>query len=526
MTTPHSTALPRRTTPRGPRACLLVAPQPLAPLLALLLLGAACESPGGRLPDPQRHQVNNARAVPLDVHISVERTLALNFEAGQALVLRDHYGNVNVTVDAEGPPRCLATVGVSAASEEAAEVLDRTIGLDFQVTEDGVQVLLIEPARSDDLVYVASATLELFVPPGTPLRIDMARGNFNGIGPFGQALVETRKGELRLRKVDGGVIARSNDGDVKLRECTGGPVRASTDSGVLALIGSRTETARLETARGRIVVRSVNGGTIECLARRGSIVLEDVEASVTLEAGSGVRIKHHTGDSLSLENSSGPSYLTDVRVSSLSASVEDGPLELERVNAGSATVDLESGNLTLTDFQGRLEAKTGSGDIDAVLLKGPETSLSTEYGDITAHDVLGALSTRTGRGHTKLTKTQGDLHVVSRRGPVGVTGILASVILESAEGGVLVRALPGSTLREPWRISSGRSDLVLSLPHDMTFRLEARADQGVIDSAFAIFVGAGLTQEAGALRGDVGGGGPTLELHSERGNIAIRRQSK
>ena len=520
MTSLHLIADPERPTCLGRWAF----PGPL--LLTFVLLGTACESPGGRLPDPQRHQVNNARAVPLDVHISVERALTLDFEPGQALVLRDHYGDVNVTVDVEGPPRCVATVEISAASQEAADALDRTIGLDIQVTEEGLEVLLIEPERSDDLVYVASATLELFVPPGTPLRVDLARGNFNGIGPFGQARVETRKGELRLRKVDGGVIARSNDGDVKLRQCTGGPVRASTDSGVIALIGSRTETARLETARGRIVVRSVSGGTIECLARRGSISLEDVEASVTLEAGTGLRVEHLAGSSLSLENSSLLSHLTDVRVGKMTVTIEDGALELERVQVDSATLDLESGNLTLTDFQGQLEAKTGSGDIDVVLLKGPGSSLATEYGDITVRAVRGHLSTRTSRGHTKLTKTRGDLRVVSQRGTVEVTGILASLILQSSEGGVLVRALAGSSLREPWRVSSGRSDLVLSLPHDLTFRLEARADMGVIDSAFPIVVGAGLTQEAGALRGDVGGGGPTLELHSARGNIALRRQSK
>lgn len=502
-------------------------------LLASWFALVACTSTTERLPDPQRHQVESARAVSLDAHRTVERELDLAFAPGQALVLDQHYGDVLVTAT-EGPARCRARVEISATDEATVLDLERTVGLVAREVEAGLQVTLSEPARDDDLVYVTSASLEVFVPPGTPLRLDLVRGDLNGIGPFGQARVETGRGDLRLRRVEGGVIARSKGGDVKLRQCTGGPVRVETDAGMIALLGSRTETARLETGRGRIVVNTAGGGTFDCFARRGSVRLVDVDASVTVEAGTGLHVEGFEGELLRAEKGDGNARLIDVRATRVELTGEAGGAELEGVRADALELTLEAGKLMLTDVAGAITARLETCDVDAVQLAGPEASLETQLGSIRVRNAKGRLSARTGRGEVVLSRMDADVDAVSSQGRIEVTGLLRNLRVDGAEGGVLVRARPGSTIPAPgggsdgtwggWRVASGRGDLVLSMPYDMGFRLEARAADGVIDSAFPIVVGAGLSQDGDTLRGDVGGGGAPVELFCERGNIALRRQ--
>ena len=492
-------------------------------LSALLLASAgSCAGPGESLPEPQRHQVESARAVSLDVHRTVERSLRLGDLAGKALVLTDHYGDVTITADAEGAPRCLARIEISAREDAVADALERTIGLVASDVDEGLRIQLNEPERDDELVFVSSASLEVFVPPGTELRVDLERGEFNGIGPFGRSRVETGQGDVRLRRVDGGVIARSNAGDVKLRQCTGGPVRASTDSGMVALLGSRTETARLESGRGRIVVNTAGGGTFDCFARQGPVRLVSVDANVTIEAEQAVTVEDFDGELLRITKGDGPLVLAGVRAADLSVEAESGRVELKHVATDRASLALETGDLVLSDVSGELEARTGSGQIDAVLLRGPSARLDTQRGAVQVRGVEGRIETRTGRGRTSLTRVAADVEVVSSEGPVELAGVLGALRIEGASGGVGVRARPGSDPARGWSVSCDQGDLVLRVPATLGFRLEARAEGGVIDSAFPIVVGAGTPQEPNALSGDVAGGGPTIELRAARGNLALR----
>jgi len=521
----HRTAPMHRTTDRATRAPLAVRGRnTCAGLLPLALLAGACSGPSSRLPEPQRHQVESARAVPLEAHRTTERRLDLALDGTQPLVLREHYGDVIVTADADGPPRCHAVIEISAADAEAANALERTIGIVARPTEAGLQIELAEPLPDEELVFASSASLEIFVPPGTPLDLQLVRGSLNGIGPFGRAQVETGKGDLRLRRVDGGVIARSNAGDVKLRMCTGGPVRASTDVGMIALLGSPTETARLETGRGRVVVNTAGGGTFDVVARQGTVRLVSVDASVALEADEGVHVEEFEGDLLQIDKRGGSTRLDGVRAGRVVVRGEEGGAELEGVSADEVEVEVEAGEVVLTDVGGRLRVRTGDGDIDAALLRGPLADLATRLGAVRVEGATGRLETRTERGRTQLRGLECDVSARSAQGAIQVVGVLGSLLVEGAEGGVHVRALDGSRPRETWRLSSGRGDLVINVPPELAFLVQAQAEAGVIDSAFPIVVGAGVPQQGDTLRGEVNGGGPRIELHSAAGNIALRRQ--
>jgi hypothetical protein len=180
-----------------------------------------------------------------------------------------------------------------------------------------------------------------------------------------------------------------------------------------------------------------------------------------------------------------------------------------------------------------LRARTWRGDLDAAGFRAG-AHLSSAGGEVTARDIDGAVRTNALRGRQQLSAIRGDveadgvagdLELIQVDGQVLVARVVDGHItardlrtpvvrlLSTAGGVVLIGSLRTGGRYE---LTALEGDVKLRLTPG-PFSLEAHAPRGRVISAFAV---------AGApspihLQGDHAGGGPSLALSAERGDVVI-----
>ena len=173
-----------------------------------------------------------------------------------------------------------------------------------------------------------------------------------------------------------------------------------------------------------------------------------------------------------------------------------------RVNVDARTGD---GAILARDLNGRVELRTGDGSIRLQGVDG-DIRISTGDGAVTAGELQGRVSVSTGDGS------------------VNLSGRLDELTARTGDGAIDVDALPGSTMRDDWAISTGDGSVRLRLPAGFNADLDAHTGDGGI-----VTHGVALVQprpEGGGrdVRGRVGSGGQLLTIRTGDGAIDVRAQ--
>lgn len=175
-----------------------------------------------------------------------------------------------------------------------------------------------------------------------------------------------------------------------------------------------------------------------------------------------------------------------------------------------------SGSISVTSVGRNVQAKTGSGNI-AVASIGGAVTLRTGSGDIVAKEVKQAADLSTGSGDITATLTgKGDVRANSGSGSIQLTGVTGLVTASSASGNVHVNGRPTGD----WKLSAASGDVLVQLPSEQGFTLDATTSSGDLDVAGPLSVQGKI--EKRRIQGTVRGGGPTLRVSTASGDIAVR----
>jgi DUF4097 and DUF4098 domain-containing protein YvlB len=168
--------------------------------------------------------------------------------------------------------------------------------------------------------------------------------------------------------------------------------------------------------------------------------------------------------------------------------------------------------------------------------EGAILELRSSNGTITSSGPVGDVKAQTSNGPIDVRGSSGQLDLSTSNGPVTINGGSGSIGVETSNGPIDVTAdnavVTGRTSNGPIRFSGslaqGRSELrtsngniVLTLPADAQFVVNANTSNGKINSDFAVTA---QDFSDNHLRGTVGNDpGTTLELHTSNGPIEIRQ---
>lgn len=167
-----------------------------------------------------------------------------------------------------------------------------------------------------------------------------------------------------------------------------------------------------------------------------------------------------------------------------------------------------------------VRARSGDGSIRIERVTG-RIDLRTGDGSIKASDVSGELTFDTGDGSVTVDGAAGKLSVDTADGSVNVSGTLGALTLHTGDGSVVYRADPGSTMTEPWDITTGDGGVSLYLPAEFGAELDAHTGDGTIRNDLNV-ENAGEERERRTLRGRLGPGGKALRVRTGDGAIRLK----
>lgn len=167
-----------------------------------------------------------------------------------------------------------------------------------------------------------------------------------------------------------------------------------------------------------------------------------------------------------------------------------------------------------------IRARSGDGSIRIERVSG-RLELRTGDGSITASDISGEMTLDTGDGSVRVDGAAGTLTVDTGDGSVNVAGKLGALKLHTGDGSVVYRAEPGSSMTEPWEITTGDGGVSLYLPADFAAELDAHTGDGSIRNDLNV-ENSREERERRTLRGRLGSGGKLLRVRTGDGAIRLK----
>jgi len=171
----------------------------------------------------------------------------------------------------------------------------------------------------------------------------------------------------------------------------------------------------------------------------------------------------------------------------------------------------------------RVDVRTGDGAIDAQDLSAG-VELRTGDGPIRLQRVEGEMEVSTGDGSVTARDVTGTMIVTTGDGSVEVRGRFLGLRARTGDGPINIDALPGSMVRDEWRISTGDGGVMLRLPQDFNADVEATTgDGGITTSGVTVLGPAGQDENRRRhlMRGRIGTGGEMLTVRTGDGPISV-----
>ena len=169
-----------------------------------------------------------------------------------------------------------------------------------------------------------------------------------------------------------------------------------------------------------------------------------------------------------------------------------------------ARIHTSNGPVRVENVKGGVDAETSNGGIELDSVTG-RLNLHTSNGRIRAEELTGACDAETSNGSVTLRykdAPDGSVHVHTSNGSVDVT------MEQSPKNGV--------------RAETSNGSITVELPGNAAARLNAQTSQS-ISTDFAVSDGMNSDHEKHHLEGDIGSGGPLIELTTHNGGIRLRK---
>ncbi|MFZ3213332.1 MAG: DUF4097 family beta strand repeat-containing protein [Terriglobales bacterium] len=223
------------------------------------------------------------------------------------------------------------------------------------------------------------------------------------------------------------------------------------------------------------------------------------------------------------------------RTGDLKISNSHGDVELGGIQ-GNVSINMRGGSLRAEDVRGDLSLDGRLSDVAIENVQGSVRLTGDYFGTTRLAKITNTvhfLSSRTDMEMAKLdgdlVLDSGDLRVSSLAGPTRVVTRSKDIRLDDFTGNLHIEdnnsdieLTPGKLPLGNIQIANRRGRIHLVLPANAAFQLEAHTTQGDISSDFS-----GVNVESHArgaqATGAIGGGGPQIQLSTDRGDIEIRK---
>ena len=167
-----------------------------------------------------------------------------------------------------------------------------------------------------------------------------------------------------------------------------------------------------------------------------------------------------------------------------------------------------------------IQARSEDGSIRIERIAG-KIDVRTSDGSIRGSDLAGDITLDTGDGSVTVENADGRLNVGSGDGSVNISGRIGGLTLHTGDGSVVLRAQPGTVMREPWEITTGDGGVSLYLPAGFGAELDAHTGDGTIRNDLNVEE-AGDRSNRRTLRGRIGPGGKMLRVRTGDGSIRLK----
>jgi hypothetical protein len=192
-----------------------------------------------------------------------------------------------------------------------------------------------------------------------------------------------------------------------------------------------------------------------------------------------------------------------------------------------------SGDQVVETIRGPVEAHTGSGSIHTghiteyvsvstgsgqIELGGADggVDVTVGSGSIQANAVAGSVKARAGSGTVRIAQiAPGDVDASTGSGSITLTGAQGSVRLRTGSGALMVEGQPA----HDWTLSTGSGRVILHVPRDAAFDVDARSGSGSIETTHPVELLGTISKHR--IQGHVHGGGPRLAVSTGSGVIGI-----
>lgn len=300
-------------------------------------------------------------------------------------------------------------------------------------------------------------------------------------------------------------IAASRSGDAAVLEARWQGARAAKFTAEISLqVPRELGLVRVQNQGGTIAVRNI-AGRVEAESGGGAMQLSDIAGGIKAETGGGgVQVANSAGElelstgggSIRISGSKGP-----VKAETGGGSIEVGDAAQLRLETGGGSIDVKQCN-------GDLMAETGGGSIDV--------------GDVTGGAVL-----ETGGGSIRLASAKGRVMASTGSGTIELYKLMQGARVQNGSGGITAELLGGGSDSV---LETGHGDIVVYLSPQAKFTVRASVEMANGHKITSDFPELKITTEGGQwgprnsyAEGNLNGGGPTLRVRTNLGNIEFRR---
>ena len=159
--------------------------------------------------------------------------------------------------------------------------------------------------------------------------------------------------------------------------------------------------------------------------------------------------------------------------------------------------------------------------VELVVPSQSDLDLRSRDGSIAAEGVKGTERLSTGDGRIDARAIDGVLNADTQDGAVSVDGRFDALTVHTGDGRIDAIVRRGSKVSSAWSLMTKDGNVSIRLPSDVNAELDARTADGSINCEFPLAVSSSGDEDAHAVRGNLNGGGPMLELRTQDGRIDV-----
>jgi DUF4097 and DUF4098 domain-containing protein YvlB len=334
--------------------------------------------------------------------------------------------------------------------------------------------------------YSYNQTLQQAFPKNASLRIVSDRGDVT-VTTWDEPTIKV--------EVSKKVRAKDQNDANKLDESTHPTINVE---GNLVTLNANTSGGGSGAAESDLNIFIPGNGAVDVSTRRGSIT-----------------VQNRMGD-VHLSTSHGDITASDI-TGNMSADLRSGSITVEKV-IGTVQINGQVNDTTISDITGSVRL-TGEyfGQMNLAKINGGVT-FHTSRTDLELAKLDGDLTIESGDLHAK--DVAGPFRLVTKSKDIHLDGITGDVKLENENGMVEVHAdkLPLGTMS----IANSNGDVKLAVPPKAQFEVEARAQNGEINTDFD-GIKVQTNGDNSQANGVNGSGGVKLHISNEHGNVDIRK---